>query len=114
MADKPIVAREVDPQGNCSACGGIHYGTGSVCVYKQTFPEPKLEAKPLTVAQELLEAAKPFRRVLEVNVPWLNSLDERELVGFLPVGHPTWGEFKRLMTAISVIDEARKRVTGGE
>lgn len=25
--------REVDLQGNCSKCGGVHFGTGPDCVY---------------------------------------------------------------------------------
>lgn len=30
MTDRP---REVDVHGNCSKCGGLHYGTGWYCVY---------------------------------------------------------------------------------
>lgn len=32
---------EVDKHGNCSACGGIHYGTGNTCAYKQNHLEQK-------------------------------------------------------------------------
>ncbi len=36
---------DVDAQGNCSKCGGVHYGTGPVCVfskdYKSAPPWPK-------------------------------------------------------------------------
>lgn len=31
---------DVDFYGNCARCGGVHYGTGSRCVYEQTLPAP--------------------------------------------------------------------------
>jgi hypothetical protein len=31
---------DVDVHGNCSACGGIHYGTGPICAYKQNHRDP--------------------------------------------------------------------------
>lgn len=34
--DAPV--NEVDYFGNCSNCGGVHIGTGTVCVEKQNFP----------------------------------------------------------------------------
>ncbi len=36
---------DVDMHGNCSACGGVHYGTGNVCVYKHT-PKPLASPEP--------------------------------------------------------------------
>lgn len=60
-----------------------------------------------TIADELIAAAEPFKRMLAINHPWLNNSDEKPLHDFTPGVWPTWGEFKRLMTAISVIDEVR-------
>lgn len=34
---------EVDKYGNCSNCGGVHFGTGNVCVEKQDFPKPPVK-----------------------------------------------------------------------
>lgn len=36
---KELRAFDVDVHGNCIACGGVHFGTGRVCAYKQTFPQ---------------------------------------------------------------------------
>jgi hypothetical protein len=41
---------DVDNFGNCSACGGVHFGTGRTCVNKQTFPV----APPEATAYQLL------------------------------------------------------------
>lgn len=59
------------------------------------------------VLNNLLKAAEPFKRVLAINHPWLNNSDDRPLRDFIPGVWPTWGEYKLLMTAISMIDEAR-------
>ena len=30
--------KHVDMHGNCSRCGGVHYGTGRICVYSPHSP----------------------------------------------------------------------------
>lgn len=38
---------DVDPQGNCIKCGGIHFGTGKVCVFSPEYkPAPKWPEMP--------------------------------------------------------------------
>jgi len=68
----------------------------------------RLERPAGTLADELIAAADPFKRVLAINHPWLNNSDDMGLRDFIPGVWPTWGEYKRLMTAISLIEELRK------
>lgn len=49
---------DVDMRGSCSACGGMHFGTGRVCVYKQTFPEiPETTKAPAVNVEKALYLA---------------------------------------------------------
>ena len=40
---------DVDDHGNCSRCGGVHYGSGLRCAYEQTSPEEKALMRKLSI-----------------------------------------------------------------
>lgn len=52
--------------------------------------------------KELIEAADVFKRVLAINHPWDHEMyDDQYLSRYIPGVWPRWGEFRRLLHAIS-------------
>ena len=70
---------DVDDHGNCSRCGGVHYGTGPVCAYAQESNEEKKLQERLEVLENT-DLKHPEPRSLEEHVHdllvWLNLSDE--------------------------------------
>lgn len=119
------IVSDVDKQGNCSVCGGIHYGTGSVCVYKQKFPDPPTQVKDERVSDKSLKWWADNSRDLETR--WMarelqqlrasqkalvealqNVVDGNDIAFERGLNMETWPESKFAQQARAALEAARK------
>ena len=76
-----------------------HKHTGHLCYWcgHHEYQEANSMSDP---TKDLAKAAEPFQRVLRVMAS-LDIADDTPLRKVIPGAWPTWGEFKRLMEALS-------------